>query len=41
VVIEFPDMERLQAWYTSPAYAPLSALRRRASVGDVVAVEGA
>jgi uncharacterized protein (DUF1330 family) len=28
VIIEFPDMERLNAWYTSPEYQPLIALRK-------------
>jgi uncharacterized protein (DUF1330 family) len=40
VVLEFPDMARLQAWYRSPEYAPLIALRQRASTGRLVAVEG-
>jgi uncharacterized protein (DUF1330 family) len=41
VVLEFPDMARLQAWYHSPEYAPLIALRQRASKGTLFAVEGA
>jgi len=28
VIIEFPSMEALNAWYTSPEYQPLIALRR-------------
>ena len=28
VIIEFPDMASLNAWYTSPEYQPLIALRR-------------
>ena len=28
VIIEFPDMERLNAWYTSAEYQPLMALRK-------------
>lgn len=40
VVIEFPSMERLKAWYDSPAYAPLIALRQRAAKAHLTAVEG-
>jgi uncharacterized protein (DUF1330 family) len=29
-LIEFPDMESLNAWYTSPEYQPLIALRHSA-----------
>ncbi|HSR54670.1 MAG TPA: DUF1330 domain-containing protein [Alphaproteobacteria bacterium] len=39
-VLEFPDMDRLKAWYDSRAYSPLKAIRQRASVCDVVAVTG-
>lgn len=28
VIIEFPDMAALQAWYDDPAYQPLIALRK-------------
>ena len=28
VIIEFPDMNRLNAWYVSPEYQPLIALRK-------------
>jgi uncharacterized protein (DUF1330 family) len=41
VVLEFPSMAQLQAWYHSPAYQPLIALRQRASRGTLIAVEGA
>jgi uncharacterized protein (DUF1330 family) len=40
VVIEFPSMESLRAWYGSDEYAPLIALRKQAASGDLVAVEG-
>lgn len=40
VVVEFPSMARLQAWYDSPEYRPLIELRRRASRGTLIAVEG-
>ena len=29
VIIEFPDMKALNAWYTSPEYQPLIALRKQ------------
>jgi uncharacterized protein (DUF1330 family) len=41
VVIEFPDMAVLKAWYRSPEYTRLIALRQGASRGSLVAVEGA
>lgn len=41
VIVEFPSMERLKAWYDSPAYAPALALRKRASISSLVMVEGA
>ena len=40
VVIEFPDMTALKAWYASPEYAPLIKLRQSASVGSLLAVDG-
>lgn len=40
VVIEFPDMAKLKAWYASPEYAPLLALRQPAANDHLVAVEG-
>lgn len=40
VLLEFPDMAALKAFYESPAYAPLKALRRKASIGDLTAMEG-
>jgi len=41
VVIEFPDMPTLRAWYDSPEYAKLIALRQGVSRGSLVAVAGA
>ena len=41
VVIEFPDMAALKAWYRSPEYEKLIALRQGASQGSLIAVEGA
>lgn len=40
VVIEFPDMDTLKAWYSSPEYAPLLALRQPAATDHLVAVPG-
>ncbi|MGE0627972.1 MAG: DUF1330 domain-containing protein [Hyphomicrobiaceae bacterium] len=40
VIIEFPDMAKLQAWYNSSDYAPLLDLRKAASDGHLMAVEG-
>jgi uncharacterized protein (DUF1330 family) len=39
VIVEFPSMERLRAWYDSPEYAPALALRKRASVSSLVMTE--
>ena len=41
VLLEFPSMEQAQKWYRSSEYAPLIALRQRASRGRLVLVEGA
>jgi uncharacterized protein (DUF1330 family) len=40
VVLEFPSLEQAQKWYRSPEYAPLIALRQRASRGRLVLLEG-
>ena len=40
VVIEFPDMARLEAWYRSADYAPLLAIRLAAADGNLIAVDG-
>lgn len=41
VIVEFPDMAALKAWYNSKEYGPLIKLRQKASEGDLVAVDGA
>src|SRR4051812_39412943 len=43
VIIEFPDMARLDAWYTSAEYQPLMALRKQSTDERdmVITVEGA
>lgn len=40
VVLEFPDMAHLKAFYTSPQYKTLIALRQGASLGTLLAIEG-
>jgi uncharacterized protein (DUF1330 family) len=40
VLLEFPTMAQLRAFYDGPDYAPLKALRQRASLGRLVAIEG-
>ena len=40
VLLEFPDMAALEAWYGSADYRPLLELRQRASTGEVMAFEG-
>lgn len=39
-VIEFPDMDRLKAWYASGEYAPLKRIRQESAACEVAAVEG-
>ena len=41
VALEFPSMEQAQKWYRSPEYAPLIDLRKKASKGRLIIVEGA
>ena len=40
VILEFPDMEKLEAFYHSPEYQALIEVRQRASTGSLVAIEG-
>ncbi len=40
VILEFPDMAHLKAFYGSPAYKTLIAIRQGASHGSLVAIEG-
>ncbi|MBK1660655.1 DUF1330 domain-containing protein [Paracraurococcus ruber] len=40
VILEYPDMATLKAFYHSAEYAPLIALRQAASDGDVALIEG-
>ena len=40
VLIEFPDGDSARAWYESPAYRPLKALRHRAVRNTAVLIDG-
>jgi len=40
VILEFPDMAHLQAFYNSADYLQLRALRQTASTGTLFAIEG-
>jgi uncharacterized protein (DUF1330 family) len=40
VILEFPSMAQLKAWYDSPAYVPLRAIRERTTKSRLVMVEG-
>ena len=40
VILEFPDMANLQAFYTSPEYQRLVKIRQSASTGSLFAIEG-
>jgi uncharacterized protein (DUF1330 family) len=40
VVLEFPDMGQLKAFYNSPEYRPLIALRQQSARSSLFAVEG-
>jgi uncharacterized protein (DUF1330 family) len=40
VIVEFPSMEQLEAWWSSPEYAPLRAIRERAARSNLVVTQG-
>lgn len=40
VVIEFPDVERAKAWYSSPGYQEIVDFRVHNSVGGAAVVDG-
>jgi uncharacterized protein (DUF1330 family) len=40
VLLEFPSMAQLKAWWDSPEYVPLRAIRQRATRSNLIAVEG-
>ena len=39
VIVEFPDMKALKAWYNSPDYAPTREIRLRSATSTMVALE--
>jgi uncharacterized protein (DUF1330 family) len=40
VILEFPDMAQLKAFYFSPEYTAARAIRQRAANGTLVCIEG-
>ena len=40
VVLEFPSMVELKAWWDSPEYRPLRELRERTAKSSLIATEG-
>jgi uncharacterized protein (DUF1330 family) len=40
IIIGFPDRQSAEAWYASPAYRAIIALRAGNSAGDVILVDG-
>ena len=40
VIVEFPDLERARAWYSSDTYQEILALRTENSEGTVVLIDG-
>ena len=40
LVLEFPSHEQLQAWLGSPEYAPLAAIRAKATKAKGIVVDG-
>jgi uncharacterized protein (DUF1330 family) len=40
VILEFPSMARLKAFYTSPEYQPLPAIRQCTTKSNLIATEG-
>jgi uncharacterized protein (DUF1330 family) len=41
VIVEFPDMAALNAWYTSPEYKALIVLRRESAKDMLITLDGA
>ena len=40
VVLEFPSLEKANAWYASDIYAPAKTIRHAASVSKMIVVQG-
>jgi uncharacterized protein (DUF1330 family) len=41
VVLEFPSVAQARAWWSSPEYAPLKAVRQRSAHTEMLLIEGA
>jgi uncharacterized protein (DUF1330 family) len=40
VILEFPTVAQLKAWYDSPEYRPLRAIRERTATSNLIVTEG-
>jgi uncharacterized protein (DUF1330 family) len=40
VILEFPDLSTIHAWYQSPEYQALVELRKRTALSDFIVVDG-
>ena len=40
VILELPDMERFKAWWSSPEYVPVRAIRERTTKSHLVVTQG-
>ncbi len=40
VILEFPSMSQVKAWWASPEYAPAKALRHQTATSRLIAVAG-
>jgi uncharacterized protein (DUF1330 family) len=40
VILEFPEMAKFKAWWSSPEYLPLRALRERTTRSHLVVTQG-
>lgn len=40
VILEFPDVATIKAWYYSPEYQRLLELRKRTATSDLVIIDG-
>jgi uncharacterized protein (DUF1330 family) len=40
IIVEFPDMQRFKAWWSSPEYEPLRVIRQRTTRSHIVVTQG-
>jgi uncharacterized protein (DUF1330 family) len=40
VIVEFPDMVQFKAWWSSPEYLPVRAIRERTAKSQLVVTQG-